>query len=179
MVTQMYAHSLSQANTATFPHYISPTIPRSSARTFPVYLHLCRNLSLLQQAGAELVFFSPLADPLPPAVSGLYLGGGYPERFAVELSYNHGLRAAVKAFARAGGVVYGECGGLMYLAESIQTKGESAVPMGKGGAHCSLNTCQDCKRGCCTPLSWCQSAQEHPSAFPDTVPQPPPPNPTF
>jgi cobyrinic acid a,c-diamide synthase len=51
-------------------------IARDAAFCF--YYH--DNLALLERAGVELVPFSPLADPLPPAVAGVYLGGGYPER---------------------------------------------------------------------------------------------------
>lgn len=76
---------------------------------------MVRNLELLRDAGAELCFFSPIADLLPEGLHGIYLGGGYPEMHAAELAANKPLLAAVQAFAKAGGVVYGECGGLMYL----------------------------------------------------------------
>ena len=70
-----------------------------------------RNLELLRESGAEVVFFSPLTGSLPEGISGIYLGGGYPELHAADLSSRRDLRAAVKAFAEAGGVVYAECGG--------------------------------------------------------------------
>ncbi len=78
------------------------------------------NLDLLQDAGAELVYFSPLADTgLPENLGGLYLGGGYPELYAKELSRNNEMRGAVKEWAEAGGPVYAECGGFMYLTDGI------------------------------------------------------------
>ncbi len=78
------------------------------------------NLDLLRAAGAELIFFSPLHDQkLPPGLQGLYLGGGYPELHAQELSANQGMRAAIRTFAESGRPVYGECGGFMYLTRSI------------------------------------------------------------
>ncbi len=78
------------------------------------------NLAALRRAGAELVFWSPLADGRLPAVDALYLGGGYPELHAAALAANADGRAAVGAFARSGRPVYAECGGLMYLAESLE-----------------------------------------------------------
>jgi cobyrinic acid a,c-diamide synthase len=78
------------------------------------------NLDLLREAGAELVFFSPLEDlELPPDLQGLYLGGGYPELHAARLSANHEMRRRIQAFAQSGRPVYGECGGFMYLCRAI------------------------------------------------------------
>ena len=93
----------------------------------------CSNLRLLEEAGADLVFFSPIEDCLPVNLAGLYLGGGYPEKYAQELSKNRMLLVAVKAFAEAGGVVYAECGGLIYLSQSIQPLQEPPASMGE---HC-------------------------------------------
>jgi cobyrinic acid a,c-diamide synthase len=87
------------------------------------------NLRLLEQLGASLVRFSPLADARLPDVDGLYLGGGYPEVHAEALAGNASMRAAVAAFARASGPIYAECGGLMYLTESIRTKDQTRHPM--------------------------------------------------
>lgn len=79
------------------------------------------NLTLLRLAGAELVPFDPLeCKQLPDRISGLYFGGGYPELHASALSANRALRGAVRAFAEAGGVIYAECGGLMYMSRSVQ-----------------------------------------------------------
>ncbi|GMA15621.1 cobyrinate a,c-diamide synthase [Deinococcus metallilatus] len=78
-------------------------------------------LDELRDAGAELVPFSPLRDAgLPPGVGGVLLGGGYPEAHAAELSANTSMRLALRAFAATGRPVIGECGGLMYLAETLE-----------------------------------------------------------
>ncbi len=78
------------------------------------------NLDVLAENGAEIVYFSPLADSdLPAGVGGLYLGGGYPELHAARLSANSSIRSAVRRFAAEGGPVYAECGGFMYLTEAI------------------------------------------------------------
>lgn len=78
------------------------------------------NLDLLRLCGVELVPFSPLHDSeIPPGLAGLYIGGGYPEVHAESLAANRTMREAVKSFADAGGHVYAECGGLMYLCESL------------------------------------------------------------
>ncbi|BAU41558.1 cobyrinate a,c-diamide synthase [Leptolyngbya sp. O-77] len=78
------------------------------------------NLELLEQLGAELVFWSPLQDTaLPEGVGGLYFGGGFPEVFAAELAANAAALAAVRAAIQSGLTTYAECGGLMYLSQSI------------------------------------------------------------
>jgi cobyrinic acid a,c-diamide synthase len=75
---------------------------------------------LLRAAGAEVVVTDPLRDTaLPPGTAALVLPGGFPEQHAAELSANAPLRAAVAAFARSGGVVQAECGGLLYLAREL------------------------------------------------------------
>ena len=78
------------------------------------------NLELLEEQGAELVLFSPIAgDDLPPGVDGLYLGGGYPELFGDKLADNRRLRHRIREKSDAGMPIYGECGGFMYLCEAL------------------------------------------------------------
>ncbi|MFJ3827279.1 cobyrinate a,c-diamide synthase [Streptomyces sp. NPDC090046] len=78
---------------------------------------------LLTAAGAEVVTFDPLRDEaLPEGTTGLVIGGGFPEMYAPELSANEPLRAAVAAFAGAGGPVAAECAGLLYLGRSLDGK---------------------------------------------------------
>ena len=83
------------------------------------------NLELLERAGAQLIEFSPIRDPLPPDLDGLYLGGGYPELHAGALSANTATRNAIREFAASGRPVYAECGGLMYLAATLELNGAS------------------------------------------------------
>lgn len=79
------------------------------------------NLRVLRARGWELIPFSPLADAeLPPRLDALYLGGGYPEVFARELSANAPLRRAVRDFADRGGEIHAECGGYMYLCSALE-----------------------------------------------------------
>ena len=78
------------------------------------------NLDELRRRGAEIVPFSPLKDKhLPPNVSGLYIGGGYPELYAPQLSANHSLITDIRAVHQRAMPIYAECGGLMYLTEGL------------------------------------------------------------
>ncbi|MCR4713902.1 MAG: cobyrinate a,c-diamide synthase [Treponemataceae bacterium] len=80
------------------------------------------NLKLLEQYGAEIVTFSPIADnSLPPGIDGIVFGGGYPELHAEKLEQNVSMRRAVKAAIESGMPSVAECGGFMYLHERIQT----------------------------------------------------------
>jgi cobyrinic acid a,c-diamide synthase len=87
------------------------------------------NLDRLRDAGAELVFWSPLREKRLPAVDGLYFGGGYPELYGGQLAENASIRKAVKEFALEGKPIYAECGGLMYLAETLQDLDGVSFPM--------------------------------------------------
>ena len=77
------------------------------------------NIDLLKQFGAEPVFFSPMHEAALPDVQGLYLPGGYPELHAEALSGNAAMRTAIASFCAAGRPVYAECGGFLYLLESL------------------------------------------------------------
>jgi cobyrinic acid a,c-diamide synthase len=99
------------------------------ARDEAFQFYYAENLDLLRGAGAELVFWSPLGDSGLPEADGLYLGGGYPELHASRLAANAGMRRAVRTFAASGRPVYAECGGLMYLCDSLEDAGGASWPM--------------------------------------------------
>jgi cobyrinic acid a,c-diamide synthase len=107
------------------------------------------DLESFERAGAELVFFDALADAHLPPVDALFIGGGFPEVLAAELSANQSLRAEIRAAVEGGLPTYAECGGLMYLARSIRWHDVTypmvgalpadvemqARPVGRGYAH--------------------------------------------
>ena len=79
------------------------------------------NLKALEKAGAEIVFFSPLHDgSVPKEADGLLLPGGYPELYAKELSENKTMLAAIREKAELAMPIVAECGGFMYLHETIE-----------------------------------------------------------
>ena len=87
-------------------------------------------LDELKKRGANSLFFSPLRDAaLPSGVDALYLGGGYPEVHAKALSENVGMMNSIRTFAKADGVIYAECGGLIYLTHSIATRAGEEYPL--------------------------------------------------
>ncbi|MBD5357612.1 MAG: cobyrinate a,c-diamide synthase [Bacteroides sp.] len=71
---------------------------------------------------SEIIWFSPLHDNLLPEADMIYLPGGYPELFTDKLETNSNMRHAIKKYAHAGGKILGECGGMIYLTESIDGK---------------------------------------------------------
>jgi cobyrinic acid a,c-diamide synthase len=88
------------------------------------------NFDLLEAAGAKIVAFSPLNDSaLPPGLDAVYLGGGYPELYAEQLSSNRGFLSSLRSFAKSGRPIYAECGGMMYLAEELRTREDHTFPM--------------------------------------------------
>ncbi len=88
------------------------------------------NLELLEAAGAQLVFFSPLTDSrLPPGLGGLYFGGGYPELHAGVLAGNRTLRQEIRQLSQINMPIYGECGGFMYLCREMGDTDGNTFPM--------------------------------------------------
>jgi cobyrinic acid a,c-diamide synthase len=80
------------------------------------------NIECLQQLGATVVYFSPLADSALPACDVVWLPGGYPELHAARLAANHGLRDSLRAHVALDKPLWAECGGMMALFEVLVTK---------------------------------------------------------
>ncbi|MBB5701675.1 cobyrinic acid a,c-diamide synthase [Ochrobactrum daejeonense] len=92
-------------------------IARDDAFAF-AYAHLFEGW---RRRGAELSFFSPLADEVPNAdADAIYLPGGYPELHAARLSQASQFRAGIREAAERGVTIYGECGGYMVLGEALE-----------------------------------------------------------
>lgn len=88
------------------------------------------NLEYLRANGCELVFFSPLSDKkLPEKIDGLLLYGGYPELHTKALSENETLKSEIKEQILGGLPCIAECGGFLYLHETLETPGKERFPM--------------------------------------------------
>jgi cobyrinic acid a,c-diamide synthase len=87
------------------------------------------NLDCLQAMGAELKFFSPLADNVLPQADSIYLPGGYPELHLQALADNVAMKQALYAHHQAGKPIYAECGGFLYLLERLIDKDGNAAAM--------------------------------------------------
>jgi len=129
--------AVSKTNVALSPP-VSPPHWRSGEK--PVRIAIARDaafgfyyaddLDALLAAGAQTVFFDTLHDAKLPPCDGLLIGGGFPECFLDELEANSRLRADIRGAIEAGLPTYAECGGLMYLARSIDWKGRKAAMVG-------------------------------------------------
>lgn len=79
------------------------------------------NLELLESMGCELIYFSPLSEEaLPRNLQGLLFGGGYPELYAAQLSANQSMRTCIYQALQSGVYCLAECGGFMYLQETME-----------------------------------------------------------
>ncbi|PAB60768.1 cobyrinate a,c-diamide synthase [Anaeromicrobium sediminis] len=88
------------------------------------------NLELLEELGANLIYFSPLKDKnLPDNIDGLYLGGGFPEVFSKELEENERMRISILNSIKNGLPTYAECGGFMYLCNEIENLAKEKYKM--------------------------------------------------
>ena len=119
----VYRHSFSTL-------YEGDRIPIGLARDQAFCFYYAENLRLLEEAGAQLVEFSPIKDhSLPKGLRGIILGGGYPELYAEQLARNRSLMEQIREFSSKGGPIYAECGGFMYLGKSIRDLQNVEHPM--------------------------------------------------
>jgi cobyrinic acid a,c-diamide synthase len=108
---------------------VAPRLKIGVARDAAFSFYYAENLEILESLGAELCYWSPVKDEVLPEVQGLYFGGGFPEMFAAQLAANEMMRLAVRSKILAGMPTYAECGGLMYLTESIVDFEGNIYPM--------------------------------------------------
>lgn len=88
------------------------------------------DLEAMQAEGARIVPIDALHDVALPDIDGLFIGGGFPEMRMRELAENARMRGAIRDALRAGLPAYAECGGLMYLCETLEWNGRSAPMVG-------------------------------------------------
>lgn len=104
-----------------------PCIAVARDRAFCFYYK--DNLELLKELGCRLVFFSPLSDRRLPEADGVILGGGYPELYARDLSYNRSMGDSIRRSVGKGIPCLAECGGFLYLHETLQDENGREWPM--------------------------------------------------
>lgn len=95
-------------------------VPRDRAYCF----YYPENIEAIRAAGAEIVNFRPVEGEGLPACDGIYLGGGYLENHARAITDNRDFLEGVKTLSEDGGMIYGECGGLMTMCSSLRVHGE-------------------------------------------------------
>jgi cobyrinic acid a,c-diamide synthase len=100
------------------------------ARDAAFGFYYSEDLDALRAANVELVDVDTLRDAALPATDGLVIGGGFPEMFMAELEANAPLRASLRAAIEGGLPTYAECGGLMYLSQSLSWQGQTRAMVG-------------------------------------------------
>ena len=108
----------------------SPDVRIAVARDAAFCFYYPGDLEALEAAGARLVAFDTLRDPVPPEADGIFIGGGFPERAMDALEANAPMRETLAERIAAGLPVYAECGGLMYLARRIRWNERSCEMVG-------------------------------------------------
>lgn len=103
---------------AQFPASPTPvTVALAAGKAFS--FGYAEHRELLTAAGADVVDFDPLCDPLPTGTAALVLPGGFPEEFGTELSGNDEVRGQIRALAAGGAPIHAECAGLTYLVDDL------------------------------------------------------------
>jgi len=136
------ATAISETGLATLPKAVSFTASKQEAppqlltglcigiaRDTAFSFIYAANLDVLRAMGATLRFFSPLADAALPDVDSIYLPGGYPELHLQTLQDNQAMKKALQTHFQQGKPIYAECGGMLYLLESIEDKAGNRAEM--------------------------------------------------
>jgi cobyrinic acid a,c-diamide synthase len=109
-------------------------VPRD--RSFCFYYP--ENLEALEAAGARISYFRPTEGESLPDCDAVYMGGGYPEVHAADLAANGDFLEGVRKLSLDGGLVYGECGGMMAMCRSIRAYGSEHRMIGIFGSDATL-----------------------------------------
>jgi cobyrinic acid a,c-diamide synthase len=113
------------------PEAVSAKRPRIGfIRDSSFWFYYPENLEKFKELGAELVEVNAVEESAMPDIDALYIGGGFPETRAELLAKNRSFRESLKAMIEAGLPVYAECGGLIYLGESLLTDGNEYAMVG-------------------------------------------------
>ncbi|MBA3034316.1 MAG: cobyrinate a,c-diamide synthase [Gammaproteobacteria bacterium] len=124
------ATAVSLPEPTTVPAASEPPLRIAIAQDAAFGFYYTDDLEALVAAGAELVPFDTLKDKCLPACDALFIGGGFPESFLDELSANTEMRTDIRGAIQGGLPTYAECGGLMYLANSISWHGKTQPMVG-------------------------------------------------
>ena len=107
----------------------APSCRIGVARDDAFSFYYAASLVELEACGAQLIPFSPLHDAQLPEVDGLIIGGGFPEMFAERLAANTSMRNSIRTASEQGMPIYAECGGYMYLMETLVDFTGTSHPM--------------------------------------------------
>ena len=129
------AHSFPESPQS-YPHRSKIAVAKDTAFSF----YYDTGLEALEQAGAELIYFSPMTDATLPLCDGLYLGGGYPELYAKELSENEIMKNSIKTAINDGLPTVAECGGFLYLHHTLEGADGITYPMADVVPHHAFAT---------------------------------------
>lgn len=100
---------------------VPPKVRVGIARDEAFHFYYQDAIEAMERMGCEFAEFSPINDEkLPEDISGIYIGGGYPEEHAEKLSQNGAMLKAIKSFAISGRPIYAECAGLVYLSRGVE-----------------------------------------------------------
>lgn len=119
-----------EAKSAIFDQQNEQSVHLAVAKDAAFNFYYEENLELLEANGAVLHYFSPLANErVPTQAQGLYIGGGFPEEFAAQLSVNKITKQSILAAIAQRLPTLAECGGYMYLTNAITTRAGETFPM--------------------------------------------------
>ncbi|KQU18662.1 cobyrinic acid a,c-diamide synthase [Bacillus sp. Leaf13] len=122
--------TISSGNSGIFQSSSKKDVCIAVAKDAAFNFYYQENLELLEAKGANIKYFSPLkGDEVPLDADGLYLGGGFPEEFADELSRNEIAIKSIRNAIEKGLPTLAECGGFMFLSKSIETTSGEKYPM--------------------------------------------------